>query len=201
MSSTAHTRFICRVVRFKTALSGDAAQTSGHAANCPDCQAYFRADDVLVNALRRDTFRETQPSSEGLASRIALSVRQYTPRPRKSYAAVWTSLAGATAVVALSFFIVRQNSPQRLGSSENLAATDIRPADVANLVANVDSLRIRLLDSVEPTAEKIATQNPLTQELNSVQADARSALGFLAMNFLPSDSARSVEFRVDPTRS
>jgi hypothetical protein len=69
------------------------------------------------------------------------------------------------------------------------------------LVNDVDALRSRLLASVEPTAKTLAEQNPLTQELDSVQADARSALGFLALNFLPSDSAQQFKAQVEPTRS
>jgi hypothetical protein len=72
---------------------------------------------------------------------------------------------------------------------------------MAGIVSDVEQLRIRFMNSVEPAATKLAAQNPLTQELNSVQADARSALGFLALNFLPSDSARSLGAGADPKRS
>jgi hypothetical protein len=72
---------------------------------------------------------------------------------------------------------------------------------MAGLVSDVDQLRIRFMDSVEPVTTKLAAQNPLAQELKSVQADARSALGFLALNFIPSDTVRSPGLRTDPTRS
>ena len=202
MSSTANIRFVCRVVRFQIALSGHAGKTSRHVAHCPDCQTYFQANDALMSALRRDASQETQSAPDDLAAKIARAVRQSAPRPqRSSYTAAWSTLAGAAAVIALSIIVVRQNSPIHPVSPKNQTTAEIHPADVAKLVANVDSLRIRLLDSVEPTAEKIATQNPLTQELNSVQADARSALSFLALNFLPADSAHQLKSGADTTRS
>jgi hypothetical protein len=201
MSSTANPRFICRVVRLQIALSGDTKKTTGHAANCPDCLAYFRTNDALVTDLHRDAAQERQFPPDDLAARIALAVRQSTPRQRRSHTAVWRTLAGVTAVVALSVFLVRQNLPIQPTATKTQVATEIHPADVAALVANVDSLRIRFLDSVEPTAAKLATQNPLTQELNSVQADARSALGFLALNFIPTSSTRQPGPDRDPTRS
>jgi len=202
MSSTGKIHFACRVARFKSAFSCNTGKTTGHTANCSDCQAYFRANDALVSALRRDATQKTQPATpEDLAARIALAVRQSTPRQRRSRTAGWSTLAGATAVVAFSVFIVRQNLPTQPSNLNSQTVEELRPADVAKLVANVDSLRIRFLNSVEPAAAKIATQNPLTQELSSVQADARSALGFLALNFLPTDANRQIGPTADPTRS
>jgi len=201
MSSTGKTRFACRVARLKHALSSGTGKTTGHAANCPDCQAYFRVNNALVGALRHDATRMTQLTPDDLAVRIALAVRQSAPRPRRSHTAAWSTLAGAMAVVALSVFIVRQNPPIHQASLNSQVSGELRPADVAKLVANVDSLRVRFINSVEPTAAKIATQNPLTQELNSVQADARSALGFLALNFIPAEMNRQIGPTADPTRS
>ena len=101
----------------------------------------------------------------------------------------------------MAFFVVRENMSLRPTAPKSQAATDISSSDVAVIVSDVDQLRIRFMNSVEPTATKLAAQNPLTQELKFVQADARSALGFLALNFFPSDSARSHNAEVDTTRS
>ena len=202
MSSTAKIRFVCRVVRLKIALTSDAGKTTGHVANCPACQAYFHADDALVKALRSDRVRTSQPAPDDLATKITRAVRQSAAKPRRSHRfAMLTAYAGAVAVMTVTFLVVRQNFPIQPTMTKNPAGSEIRPADVADLVANVDKLRVRLLNSVEPTATKLSRQNPLTQELHSVQADARSALGFLALNFLPSDSARQLEPGLDPTRS
>jgi hypothetical protein len=201
-NSTGKTRFICRVVRFQTALSNHASKTTGHAANCPECQAYFRINETLVTSLRRATVQVTQRPSDDLAAKIALAVRQSAPGPRRSRRPVALSLfAGATAALAMAFFVVRENLPIRPTAPKNQAATEISSSEMAGLVSDVDQLRIRFMNSVEPAATKLAAQNPLTQELKSVQADARSALGFLALNFIPSDTIRSSGLESDPTRS
>jgi predicted anti-sigma-YlaC factor YlaD len=181
---------------------------SGHVAHCADCQAYYRTADTLVGQLRQSALKQAQPSPDDLAQRIARAVRQSAPRPvrRRAPALSWSTLAGVStiAVAALSLFIVRQN-PGKPTTQTTVAnqQTDltISSADVTMLVNDVDALRSRLLASVEPTAKTLAEQNPLTQELDSVQADARSALGFLALNFLPSDSAQQFKAQVEPTRS
>jgi hypothetical protein len=201
-NSTGKPRFICRVVRFKTALAGHASKTTGHAANCPDCQAYFSASSALVTNLRRAAVQENQRTPDNLAAKIALAVRQSAPRPKRSRRPVTLSLfAGATAALAMAFFVVRENLPSQPTAPKNQAATEISSSDMAGLVSDVDQLRIRFMDSVEPATTKLAAQNPLAQELKSVQADARSALGFLALNFIPSDSTGSPGLRTDPTRS
>ena len=201
-NSTGKTRFTCRVVRLKTALAGRASNATGHVANCPECQAYFRTDEILVTSLRRATAQETQRPSADLAAKIALAVRQSAPAPRRSHRPVALSLfAGATAALAMAFFVVRENLPIRPTAPKNQGTSEISSSDVAGLVSDVDRLRIRFMNSVEPAATKLAAQNPLTQELKSVQADARSALGFLALNFIPAETNRQIGPTADPTRS
>lgn len=206
MNTHGKTRFACRVARIRDAMTGSSA--SGHIARCADCQAYYRADHNLINQLRQTAPKQLQPTPDDLAQRIARAVRQTAPQParRRSPTLSWAALAGvsAVAVVALSLFIVRQTPTKSATQTANInqtTALTISPADVTELVENVDSLRSRLVASVKPTAETLVEKNPLTQELNSVRADARSALGFLALNFLPSESARQLESRIDPTRS
>jgi len=201
MSSTAKTRFICRVVRLKLALVGEAAEPTGHVKNCPDCQAYFHTSVLLENTLRRTAPVEKQPTPDNLAATIIRAVHQSTPLPRRSHVPAWAALAGAAAVVTLSFFTANRSVSIRPAPSQNQPNPEIRPADIAKMVTSADQLRIRLLDSVEPAAEKLTTENPLTQELNSARADARSALGFIALNFLPADSARRMESGTDSTHS
>jgi len=201
-NSTGKTRFMCRVVRFQTALFGHASKSTGHAANCPECQAYFQASDALVGGLRGAAAQETRHPSDDLAAKIALAVRQSAPSPRRSRLPVALSLfAGATAAVAMALFVVRENLPIQPATPKIQASPEISSSDMAGLVSDVDQLRIRFMNSVEPAATRLATQNPLTQELKSVQADARSALGFLALNFIPSDTIRSPGQGTDPTRS
>ena len=201
MSSNAKTRFICRVVRLRNALASKTDLTTGHVAGCPDCQSYYRASEGIEHALRRNAALARSPAPDDLAAKIALAVRQSAPRPRQSRVATWSMLAGATAAVALSFFVARQSFPAHPSQARKQPNAELHPDDVAKLVANVDALRIRLLDSVEPAATKLAAKNPLTQELRSVRADTRSALSFIALNFLPADSARQLAPGVDSTHS
>ena len=206
MSTHGKIRFACRVARIRDAMTGSRA--TGHVAHCADCQAYYRTDDNLISQLRQTAPKQLQPTPDDLAQRITRAVRQTAPQPnhRRWPALSWATLAGigAVAVVALSLFIIRQNPTKPTTQTTNInhpTALTISPSDVTELVDNVDSLRTRLIASVKPTAQTLADKNPLTQELNSVRADARSALGFLALNFLPSDSARQLESRIDPTHS
>lgn len=204
MSSHGKTRLICRVVRLRDAMTD--CRASDHVAHCPDCQAYYGAADHLISQLRQTAPNQLQPAPNDLAQRIAHAVRQNAPQPkhRRSLALSWATLAGgAVAILALSVFVVRLNSAKSTTQSANLnqpTALVISPADITELVSNVDSLRSRLVASVEPAAEILADKNPLTQELNFVQADARSALGFIALNFLPADTARQLKSRIAPTR-
>jgi hypothetical protein len=206
MSTHGKTRFACRVVRLRDAMTG--TRPSGHVAHCADCQAYYNAADALVGQLRQTALQQIQPTPDDLAQRIAHAVRQNVTQQsrRRAPALSWSTLAGVgtIAVVALSLFIARQNptelTTQTVSKNQSNDLT-ISSADVTKLVDDVDSMRSRLLDSVKPASETLAAQNPLTQEINSVQADARSALDFLALNFLPSDSAQQLKARVEPTRS
>jgi len=199
MSTHGKTRLACRLVRLRDAMTG--SHPAGNVAHCADCQAYYRAAESIVDQLRTATLRPSQPVPDELAARIARAVRQSTPAPRRSRAPMtFAVLAGAAAVFAFAVFLVRQNAVAPSSQKTKIVDT-AKPADFTAFVAGVDSLRTRLLDSVEPAAENLATHNPLSQEITSVQADARAALGFLALNFLPSDSARRIESRIDPTRS
>ncbi len=200
MNSTGKIGFTCRVVRLRDAVTGSRA--SNHLAHCAECQTYFRTSDSLISQLQRSALHAAQPTPDELARRITHAVRQAAPQPRRRSSALWlTSFAGVAAAVVLTFFIVRQN-PARPSVGQNHQPTaTLRTADVTALVTNVDSLRTRLLTSVGPSAEQLATDNPLTRELSSVQADARSALNFLALNFLPTDSAEKIRSEVEPTHS
>jgi hypothetical protein len=201
MSTHGKTRFVCRIVRLRDAMTGSRA--AGHVAHCADCQAYYRSAGTLVDQLRTAAPHQFQAAPDDLAQRIARSVRQSTPAPRRSRVpSAFTALAGAAAVFALAFFLVRPHtSPTQTANNNQQTVPALSKADVTEIVADVQSLRTRLIDSVEPTAEAIATKNPLTQEITSVQTDARKALDFLALNFLPSDSARQLKTTVNPTSS
>ncbi len=194
MSSNGKAPFICRVVRLQHALTNDTRPTTGHAAHCAHCHAYYRASETLLQTLHRDASREMQPPSDNIAARIAQAVRQSAPPPRRSrLPAAFSTFAGVAAIVALSFFVIRQNEPLRPVKTQNLANTELSPADLNELAISANQLRTHILDLVEPAAVQLSTNNPLKQEIDSAQAVAHAALSFFALNFLPADSARHLE--------
>ncbi|MFT3784480.1 MAG: hypothetical protein QM790_20910 [Nibricoccus sp.] len=203
MSTHGKTRFVCRIVRLRDAMSGPSA-AAAHVAHCADCQAYFAASHALVNRLKATAPARLQAVPDDLARRIALAVREATPQPksrrRHSYN-MWLATAGALAVFAFAFHLVRQPGIQPTTNRVEPRATDLAQLNLGQLVAGVDSLRTRLVETVEPSAERLASNNPLTQELASVKADAQSALSFLALNFLPAEAANRQSARTDPSQT
>jgi hypothetical protein len=55
----------------------------------------------------------------------------------------------------------------------------------AAILETVETLSTQLMESVIPRAGGIVSTNPLQEELGLVYSDMRSALDFLALNFLP----------------
>lgn len=202
MSTHGKTRLSCRIARLREAMTGSRAQH--HVARCPACQAYYNAADNLVDRLRVTAPQNNRATPGDLAARIARSVREAAPPPaparrRTRALETFAALAGAAAVFAFSFHLARQNITVPTNSTD-LVTTANQP-DLSALVAGVGSLADRLLASVEPATETIATENPLSMEFASVQADARKAVGFLALNFLPASSVSEIEDRLDPSSS
>ena len=177
-------RFICRLARQWRAVAGEGR--SRHVESCPDCQEYFRALNELDHALRRDALpriQEVAAGSDNLERDILRAVRQSTPpavteRPGWRIAWLGTGMAAAAAMVAAVTLITRE-------TRTDLVMTR---ADADQIVGAVGSLSDRLVDSVIPSAGEMVAKNPMQQEIGSVYSDMRSALDFLAMNFLPKNS-------------
>jgi hypothetical protein len=174
-------RFTCRVARGSLAMFGDTTRGgasrgpgSAHAAACADCQIYFAACDELDAALTRGAAHAWQEAPSRLEQDIMRAVRQSAPAPRTSRRA-WFALAatGAAAVLAIVIF-QRQLSV-------------VRPPAAVAPVAITDS-RVspqQLWSSLQPSANAVIDGDPLNQEVAAVAADARAAVQFLALNFLP----------------
>jgi hypothetical protein len=75
---------------------------------------------------------------------------------------------------------------ERAETPDTIAATE-----AAVIVDAVETFSNRLVDSVIPSAGKLVAQNPLQEEIGSVYSDMRSALDFLALNFLPASTTRA----------
>lgn len=118
----------------------------------------------------------------GLEHRIAAGVRRaQVPRraPQRRTVPLWAAgLATAAAALALVVALNRE-SPQVPTTAQ------VEPAEITALFTAVTTLPSRLNKVFAPADARPAVPDPLSQELDNVKADARSALSFLAENFLP----------------
>jgi len=184
-TSSPHPRLVCRCAQLARAVYRDAF--AGHVAGCEDCQQALAADHDLDSLLRRDATRLPQPDLSRLESAIISAVHR---APRSEPAArmapwAWAGAALAAAAAIAVTFTFRPTAPspvQRVAHMPN--AEVVAPGTV------IKELSDRLFDSVVPAAEYLQ-RDPLQREMDSIRADARSALSFLAMNFLPTASAQA----------
>jgi hypothetical protein len=180
-SSSPHVRFTCRAVRQWSALTGGAA--SPHATSCPDCQEFFGAAAAFETALRRDAAHSQPIVSTGFERRILDAVRAADAEAAsasadRGFKPLVPALAGGLAVAALVVVMLWINTAS--------ARRDVVSVSDARVVVRaVQSMSTQLVGSVLPSTGEFVAKNPLQQEVDSLYADARSALGFLAMNFLP----------------
>jgi predicted anti-sigma-YlaC factor YlaD len=185
----------CRAVRAWSALSASAA-TSSHVKSCPACAEYFRAAGAFDAQLRHEA-RHTAPSiPPGLELRVmqAIEASHVRREPRREYTPTWRPaglLAAALACVAIVFFIGRTLRNDR-GAEPNAE-------DLVVMFDTAEAISGKLWNEVLPSATTAVSENPLQQELNSVVTGARSALDFLALNFLPTSATESVKPRANGT--
>jgi hypothetical protein len=192
----ASARLLCRIVRQWAVVSRH--EKSRHVASCVACQEYFRANAALDRALRteaEESLRVTPAPSGNLEWQIMQAVRTAgrTPTPRRTRSSEWRGLwtmGGFTAAVAVVAALVTLNRhPHSATAREDLANVTPTAADAQVIVQAVESLSNRFVDSVIPSAGELVAENPLQQELGSVYSDVRSALDFLALNFLPTSAS------------
>lgn len=191
---SAAVRLYCRLVRTFSA----SGQNSRHAETCADCRRYFQASAQLDAALRRDAVRFAPPAPSGLEHGIMQAIHAALPasemaRPRvrqtsSPRAGWWAGVSVAVAaVIALAVGLVQP--PASTPANPN-PPTGVSVA--ANAAAPVEESMVeRLWNTLVPPAEKIATAEPLQDELDAVYSDTRSAIDFLAANFLPAAALRS----------
>lgn len=176
-----HSRLLCRLVRFMSSCTG--LPPSRHLARCEDCRAHFVAEAKLEGSLRRAARETIARVPDGLEDRI-LDTISYPAAPVRQSAAnrrlAWTvSLAGvaAAAVVALVIFRSPDESSLIVGDETGNVAPPLTVPD-------------RTVDTFDAWRQRIANLNPtspLEVEIDAVYADTRSALRFLALNFLTSE--------------
>jgi hypothetical protein len=179
----------CRAVRGWTALSGGggAPQTgrigSGHLEHCAECRAFFAAGDELDRALTREASLSREPLPFGFEHRVMQAIRQAERPSRRAVSPrAIASFAAAAASLALAIFVLPKHE-----ATTNVVQPSGASGTVAMAAAG-DSLVSRVWDSLDPKASELIEENSLQTEVDSVASDARSAVNFLAMNFLPSAS-------------
>ena len=182
-SPSSRVRLACRVVRqWSGAVAGGVPR---HAESCPDCRAYFAAGAALDGAMQRDArawAQQTPAPSVGFERRVvnaALHPTAAAARERRPSWRTWPITGAVLAVVAVVAFFRPMSGP----------ATATPEAAAAMLTNAVGTVSRGLVETVIPTAGEFAANNPLQREFDAIYTDARSVLGFLAMNCLPNSAA------------
>jgi hypothetical protein len=176
-------RWSCRLLRSWSVVSGHLP--TGHVESCPACHAYVREQYELEDALRRTSPAGRVAPSFGLELRIQRTVRNQLPpgaTARPVFRPLPWAAAGLAAGLALGVIVWNRRAPVTLPAGPTAA---LSAAEAQAMVAAVESFSVQVTDTVIPTAGELVANNPLQQELDSLYTDARSALGFLALNFLP----------------
>jgi hypothetical protein len=172
------------MVRNVRSVLGESAGAN-HVEHCADCQAFFHAGDELELQLRRSA-RGQQTAlvvPSGLDQRILRAVRtegaSLNPPRRLGADSRWSEnlvpMAGMLAGAALLA----------------LLATPPTAVSVPTGVGTNPSRAISWSEIVPPV--EVLQANPLQDEVDLVYSDAKSALQFLELNFLPAGTVRRSE--------
>lgn len=184
-------RWTCRIVRAGRFLAGDQAANRGfgssHLASCADCQRYFAALDSLTSTLRLDANIVRRAAPVGMDRRVLQAIASESrPRARERHAGrLAFALAGVTAAVVLALV------PLRPGKSR----TEVNLAVDPSVVGPQLNAALASLPTLNVSMAAVMQKEPLQQEVNSVYADARSAVRFLALNFLPDNAPSPTDQR------
>lgn len=182
MSAPTTTRpsLVCRLTRIRAALTAPSAPAVlHHCATCAGCRQYFAQAQQLETGLRRQATGVATTAPGTLESRIFNAVERSKRPERPPQRTLSWALAGLAVAAVVAVAVVRIQRPAP-------ADTPAQVASVDDVIAVANELPKRWLTTLQPRAEKLLNENPLQAEMASVSSDARSALDFLALNFLPS---------------
>jgi hypothetical protein len=134
--------------------------------------------------------------STDIEQRVIDAVRRSARQPARSESSRRALgpllIAGAVASVALVALVLRMTPFFR-------AAEKVRPAALAAVELTADeTMSPSGWERVQPEAIALLEGEPLRREVDAVYADARSALGFLALNFLPDSTQVSDSRETSP---
>ena len=113
------------------------------------------------------------------------AIDRSTPTTRPARSPLALILAGS-AVAAVALIAVLVKYPAYSGHN---GMDTSPPAQVNDALVVAKSISTLWQNSVVPSAQTLVADNPLQHELDSVYSDTRSALDFLALNFLPTAPA------------
>ncbi len=202
-------RFLCRAVRFwlevervdlnalKTSVQPrtsaepnnalGSTRSTRHVAACADCQQYFAGCHDLESALRREAGGRRVDVAPNLEQRIIRAVNLSKPPAKTSLLRPGLlAFTGVAAAIALTIFqLTRPAHP----TQAQALAMDLPPT--ATVAAGNNATPGIPWNAALPAARNLLQQDPLNDEVNSVYHDAKSAVNFLAQNFLPSSPAAS----------
>ena len=183
MNSAAPTavRLACRVARICCALGAGPA-SSAHVAGCPDCQRHFRAVAALDLGLRRAAPAARPAPAGDFEARLLSSVRAARAPASARAAAGERAWFGAATAAA---FAVTLALAVYVGRPAAVPAPRITPAETVAMAAAAQEFSSRMVGAVVPRAAAAVAENPLQQEIGALTSDLRSAVDFLALNFLP----------------
>ena len=201
-SAVSHPRLVCRVVQGWVSVAGDGAAPSPpapggrHVAGCACCREFFQRAHELEAGLRRTAEGQRAAVPPGLERRIARAVRQQAPSAGRIFPravrGAFVAL-GATAGVALTVMVFQKTAAPEWGA--------VRPSRgaAAGRQTTHESADGGLLGRIQPGANALLGAEPLQHEVEAFYADARSALGFLALNFLPTVPGDAPPETAEPT--
>lgn len=186
----------CRAVRAWRSIVSESAAGRGlgarHVAHCADCQRFFAEQASLEHGLRHDALRRIEPAPAGLEQAILRSVRASSPArpaPRKSAPVIPYLLAGAAAAVVAGAFLLH-TPPAEPPQGPSVAVTTPTPRATTQVASPTANQPVALSELAVPVKQAIA-ESSLQSEVDSVYADARKAVRFLAVNFVPGAASQT----------
>jgi hypothetical protein len=140
----------------------------------------------LEGELRRQAQGIKADAPPGMEHRIAAAVRGAAAENGSSQSApaFWLprlTIAGAFGLALAAAVVAYRRAATPAAGSAALQA------DSQVLAQAVKTAPRQLWAVVQPRAETVVQAEPLHREAAALQADARSAIGFLAYNFLPTN--------------
>ena len=175
------TSWTCRWVRAVAIMSSQSG--SDHIARCPACQEYFAAEVSFDRQMRQEAVVQRVDPPSGLDARILRAIRDQSEparrfwRPRFDLIAL--AAAAACAVAVAIWFGADQFGVAPAGAEAAIVVQSEQPAGMD------PSLWPETMKELRPTVESLMTESSLQMEAATVYSNARSAMQFLALNFLP----------------